>query len=295
MDASRITYVPDARRCFTLIELLCVASIIAVLAALLLPALHDARAQVRQVACSNSLRHMALANVAYMTDNNTFSVHGIDMGYANWGRTGYGRSFYPTYIFDDDWYDAKPGIPGRNPDSNGAQNICHIGLLMVGDYIDDDYRILACAQADFREKTPYHWAAKSYTRESTASSRNSAKRCIETTWWRQDSYSGNPSYAYLGTTYVVRGPRFRVYEVEPSRFALFADHEQAAQTLIPEVPVGRSPLPGWGRVHKGGINTAYLDGHVRLVPDKDRSITYWTHYTRFYGNGWALLHGAYDH
>src|SRR5438046_10671804 len=45
---------------FTLIEVLVVAAIIAILAALLLPALSSATAKGKQVACANHLKHVAL-------------------------------------------------------------------------------------------------------------------------------------------------------------------------------------------------------------------------------------------
>jgi prepilin-type N-terminal cleavage/methylation domain-containing protein/prepilin-type processing-associated H-X9-DG protein len=54
---------------FTLIELLVVVAIIAVLAALLLPALARAKESARRTACANSLRQLRLATGVYCTDN----------------------------------------------------------------------------------------------------------------------------------------------------------------------------------------------------------------------------------
>jgi len=58
-----------SRSAFTLLELLLVIAIIAVLAALLLPALAIGPLKSRQIACSNNLKQLALAASLYTADN----------------------------------------------------------------------------------------------------------------------------------------------------------------------------------------------------------------------------------
>src|SRR5438477_2624628 len=57
------------RRGFTLIELLLVIAIIAILAAMLLPALSRSKGSARQTACLNHLKELGLATVMYAMEN----------------------------------------------------------------------------------------------------------------------------------------------------------------------------------------------------------------------------------
>jgi len=61
-------------KAFTLIELLVVVSIIAILTAILMPALGAARSGSRALACKSNLRQLLIANIGYATENDGFYV-----------------------------------------------------------------------------------------------------------------------------------------------------------------------------------------------------------------------------
>lgn len=60
------------RRCFSLVELLVVISIIAILTSLLLPALKKARATTKRIACVSNMKQIGVAQMAYAGDSDEF-------------------------------------------------------------------------------------------------------------------------------------------------------------------------------------------------------------------------------
>lgn len=78
------------KRCFTLIELLIVISIIAILAAMLLPALNSAREKSRESTCLNNRKQLGMAQTFYAQDFNSYWVVMSDGDYWNVLLTGNG-------------------------------------------------------------------------------------------------------------------------------------------------------------------------------------------------------------
>ncbi|MHC4521731.1 MAG: type II secretion system protein, partial [Planctomycetota bacterium] len=68
------------RGAFTLIELLVVIAIIALLMAILMPALHRVKRQARAVGCQSNLKQWAMIFAIYIQDNNGSFAYGDSSG-----------------------------------------------------------------------------------------------------------------------------------------------------------------------------------------------------------------------
>lgn len=218
------------RRAFTLIELLVVISIIAVLAAMLLPAISMVRDAARGVVCSNNMRQLGMAVAQYTGENQGILPPGWVQGTENiWDR--FSPTDWLSETFAGQYLDGvivsagrvisdKPNKLVRCPKSNALMSFnwypvsygANKNLLPYIDSSDDWSQVVSIS------------AIRIATTTAMIAESNDSR-------WHPD-FANNPAFDDRGLVYGGSGPDYRT----------------------------------WAGRHRRGANVCFADGHVSFSP-----------------------------
>jgi prepilin-type N-terminal cleavage/methylation domain-containing protein len=266
------------RKAFTLIELLVVISIIAMLMAIMMPALGKARNMAATKVCASNMRQMAIASTAYASDNNDECVRSITL-YNSEDRDGAEPDYNSSWVT---W-----------PIHEGSIKPYNIGSFYG--YADVNQASIQERIDGIRHGTLYSYLGNEEVLHCPKDKRSSNN--AGTGGYRTYSISQafNGEYWNKGFGPVakhmsqIRRPSERIFAVEEA-------DPRGANLNSWSLEIGlkgfRDPLVYW---HDNGFSIAYADSHAEIFQLRDRRTLDWLDKlendpasTAYYSDQWSV-------
>ena len=253
------------RKAVTLIELLVVVAIIAILAAMLLPALSKAKERARQTVCLNHLRQLGVALQLYAADWDDYVPFNQQVGCGSAYVPPWPLLFYP-YLLDADVYECpSKDLRLRTTDyASTAENLNHCQATAP-----DEYTLPPNAPSGTRRVgMAYGWNQSWIPRAAVGNA---------TVWAKLHQFQ----------RFSIPWPGGGVKVGTAGDLMVFADSTGASQFSDSRYGDGfiflRTPTSP-DDIHQGSLrfrrlgqtaNAAFLDGHVSAIQWKPASSSYW--------------------
>jgi prepilin-type N-terminal cleavage/methylation domain-containing protein/prepilin-type processing-associated H-X9-DG protein len=266
----RCAYVSLVRRAFTLIELLVVIGIIALLIAILIPSLAQARRTGRTVVCAANLRGSGQGLVLYNNDHKELVVPSYNMT-GTTGGAGVPLDGWACILDRDGYMQSGSG-------SKGNAFYCPDTFDVAG---------VATGQTGTDPNNPKGWLEWPFERQGSANvsvlieDRGFFKN-IKVAYWinainpiggtvavEQDlHYTGSVGYGPGASGAFVNQTKLAAF-VRPSQLIALADGLYAGRQRDNQVGMANSRIGFRHPGRSGAANAAFADGHVALIGGKE--------------------------
>lgn len=213
-------------KAFTLVELLVVIGIIAVLIAILLPALNSARRQAKSISCMSNLRSVGQMMALYATSNKNQIPTGVMYDRQDWGY----------WIFSN----SRPGPWG----------------VLVNSGLVKDGKILYCSEQPDEPANLYNGAGNLWTTDMTLGTALRAGYDLRPDRLWAATGIGFPVKGFVSSTPYVAVPMQRIDKLKGKAIA--------ADFLRKQPRHGNNKVRTGA--NRGTNNVLYADGHVVGVP-----------------------------
>ncbi len=230
------------KKSFTLIELLIVIAIIAILAALLMPALSNAKKTAKTVQCKSNMKQFGVLCAQYCLDNSDFTPPNLDSGRKF--HDGNGTQDYAWFEYLNDIISPSEGNFTESTGSVLKKNSVHHLMMSksIGENAGRPAAIFACPEALAINSAEYKYC---YIANATNDYRHA-----------QDRFCNAFMNTNLWTKIKLSGIRF------PSRLAAFGEGSESPTTRN---QFHLSNINYYRFSHKRQMNVTYADGHVDIV------------------------------